>query len=218
MSDGSSPDFLQLKTPLSLRLDGWTCQPMVPSIPCRAANHRGGIAHRRGTLRQAPAERPKSQTACAILLAKSLRPANAFDTFFIKSSPCHQARHRLRSRRQMDRRPWRPLSQAAGPQALRDEIVATAPFKISGGQVDGGWQFKSVCEEDCQASNAASSRPSVQTEASSAPNRPGVTRSPPSTTRPIQSKNCKPASMPSQTTSTPDARTMPLPDEFQPNT
>jgi len=40
--------------------------------------------------------------------------------------------------------------KASGPKALLDKIVETAPFKISGIQVDGGSEFKSVFEEECQ--------------------------------------------------------------------
>jgi putative transposase len=40
--------------------------------------------------------------------------------------------------------------KASGPKALLGKIVETAPCKISGIQVDGGSEFKSVFEEECQ--------------------------------------------------------------------
>ncbi len=40
--------------------------------------------------------------------------------------------------------------KASGPKALLDKIIETAPFKISGIQVDGGAEFKSIFEEECQ--------------------------------------------------------------------
>jgi hypothetical protein len=40
--------------------------------------------------------------------------------------------------------------KASGPKALLDKIIETAPSKISGIQVDGGSEFKSIFEEQCQ--------------------------------------------------------------------
>jgi putative transposase len=40
--------------------------------------------------------------------------------------------------------------KSSGPKAFLDKIIETAPFKISGIQVDGGSEFKSIFEEECQ--------------------------------------------------------------------
>jgi putative transposase len=76
-------------------------------------------------------------------------------------------------------------ASAASAKSLLDKLLIEAPFPIRGIQVDGGAEFKSVFEAECQVRASISSccRPSgpISTAASSAPNRPGATSSMPPT-------------------------------------
>jgi putative transposase len=164
--------------------------------------------HRRAALCPAPAKGAKSQGA------RRARP----DRYALYKHPSDEAIKHITAYDPVAK--WTAAHvarylKASGPKALLDKIIETAPFKISGIQVDGGSEFKSIFEDECQ-------RRGLELFVLP-PKRPGLNgcvERAQSTWRyefyavydlPDKSKSCRPASMPSPTTSTPNDRTMPLP-------
>ena len=108
---------------------------------------------------------------------------------------------------------------ASSAKSLLDKLIDEAPFAVRGIQVDGGAEFKSVFEAECQARGLElfvlpPKRPDLNGCVERA-HRPGATSSTPHTTCPAVSISSRPLSTPSPTDSTTTGRTTLLPDKPQ---
>jgi hypothetical protein len=178
----------------------------VPVLRRRPAARRFKFSAREGYARRLPKGRK----------ARSPGELVQIDTLFVNVRPDAAIKHFTAydpvAKWTIGRVPTR--ASAASASALLDQLIAEAPFRVRGIQVDGGAEFRAEFEAQCQARKLEllvlppSARTS--TAASSAPRPPGVTSSTPATACPTASINCRPSSMPSPTDSTTTDPTMPL--------